>query len=223
MRRALLSTSKSTERIGASITIALHAVVVAALLSYEPARSALLAAAPVMVSLIVPPRVEPRPEPPVEIPPPPKPRPRVKAQPKPEPLPVLTVPLEVPAPTPIVVPPPPPPPPPEPAPVVVAPPAPPAPIAVTPPIFAADYLDNPAPRYPPASERNGEQGRVLLRVLVNAAGTADEVQIHTSSKHARLDEAARDTVRRWRFVPAKRGDQPVAAWVLIPISFRLER
>lgn len=221
MWRALLATSKSTERIGASITIALHAVAVAALLSYEPARSALLAAAPVMVSLIVPPRVEPQPEPPVEIPPPPKPRPRVKAQPKPEPLPVLTVPLEVPAPSPIVVPPPPPPPPSEPEPVVAAPPAP--PVVVTPPIFAADYLDNPEPRYPTPSLRNGEQGRVLLRVLVNPAGSADEVRIHTSSGHPRLDEAARDTVRRWRFVPAKRGDQPLAAWVLIPISFRLER
>jgi periplasmic protein TonB len=219
MWRTLLATSKSTERIGASITIALHALAVAALLSYEPARSALLAAAPVMVRLIVPARVEPQPEPPVEIPPPPKPRPRVTAQPKPEPLPVLTVPLEVPAPSPIMVPPPPPPP--EPEPVVAAPPAP--PVVVTPPIFAADYLDNPEPRYPTLSLRNGEQGRVLLRVLVNPAGSADEVRIHTSSGHPRLDEAARDTVRRWRFVPAKRGDQPLAAWVLIPISFRLER
>jgi periplasmic protein TonB len=214
-------TGKSTERIGGALTLALHAAVVAALLSYEPARSALLAAAPVMVSLIVPPKIEPRPEPPVEIPPPPKPRPRVKAQPKPEPLPVLTVPLEIPAPSPIEVPPPPPPPPPEPAPVVAAPPAP--PVVVTPPIFAADYLDNPAPPYPAASRRAGEEGRVLLRVLVNAGGTADEVEIRSSSGHARLDEVARDTVRRWRFVPAKRGEQAVAAWVLIPVSFRLER
>jgi len=37
-----------------------------------------------------------------------------------------------------------------------------------------------------------------------------------------LDHAARDTVRGWRFAPARRGDVPVPAWVLIPISFRLE-
>jgi periplasmic protein TonB len=101
---------------------------------------------------------------------------------------------------------------------VVAPPPP----VITAPIFAADYLDNPAPAYPSLSRRAGEQGRVVLRVLVSPSGKADEVEIRTSSGHHRLDESARDTVRRWRFIPAKRGDEPVQAWVLIPISFRLE-
>jgi protein TonB len=105
---------------------------------------------------------------------------------------------------------------------VVAPPAPPAPLPLTPPIFNADYLDNPAPVYPASSRRSGEQGRVILRVLVNANGGADEVQLRTSSGHLRLDETARDAVRRWKFVPAKRGAEAVPAWVLIPISFRLE-
>ncbi|MGH8739945.1 MAG: energy transducer TonB, partial [Burkholderiales bacterium] len=76
--------------------------------------------------------------------------------------------------------------------------------------------------YPARSRRIGEQGRVILRVLVSPRGLADEVQVRTSSGHARLDEAARTTVSRWRFVPANRGSQPVAAWVLIPVSFRLE-
>jgi protein TonB len=204
---------------GAAFAIALHALVGTAILSYEPARSALAAVAPVMVSLIIPPRVEPpKPKPPVEIPP--KPKPVVKPLPKPpEPLPLITAPVEVPSPSPVVVPPPPPPPPPEP---IVAAPVLAPPVSVTPPVFAADYLDNPAPAYPRQSRRSGEQGRVVLRVLVNPRGTADEVQIRTSSGYARLDEAARATVQRWRFVPAKRGDEPVAAWVLIPISFRLE-
>jgi protein TonB len=96
------------------------------------------------------------------------------------------------------------------------------PVAVTAPIFNADYLDNPAPEYPRLSRRNGEQGRVVLRVLVNAAGRADDIEVRASSGYSRLDQAARDTVRRWRFVPAKRGGDPVPAWVLIPISFKLE-
>jgi protein TonB len=29
-------------------------------------------------------------------------------------------------------------------------------------------------------------------------------------------------VRRWKFVPARQGERPVAAWVLVPILFRLE-
>jgi protein TonB len=95
-------------------------------------------------------------------------------------------------------------------------------LPVTPPVFNADYLVNPPPPYPTLSRRKGEEGRVVLRVLVNAAGTAQTVEIRASSGHERLDMAARDTVRRWKFVPARRGAEPVPAWVLVPISFRLE-
>ena len=199
-----------TDRIGLGITLALHALAAAALLSYEPARKALLAAAPIMVELIVPPKIEPpKPQPPAELP---KPKPVAKTVERTiEPLPVITAPVE--APSPVVAPPPPP--------VVVAPPPAP-PVPVTQPIFNADYLDNPAPAYPPLARRMREEGRVILRVLVSVRGTADEVQVRTPSGSTRLDEAARETVRGWRFVPAKRGAEPVAAWVLIPISFRLE-
>ena len=93
---------------------------------------------------------------------------------------------------------------------------------MTPPIFDAAYLDNPAPPYPLASRQTGEQGRVILRVLVNPAGRADSVEVRTSSGYWRLDEAASETVRGWKFVPAKRGAEAVPAWVLIPVSFRLE-
>ena len=132
-----------------------------------------------------------------------------------EPLPVLAAPAE--APSPISAPPPPPAPP---ALAEVS--APPAPLTVTQPIFNADYLNNPAPLYPTLSRRYGEQGKVVLRVLVNARGTADEVQIFTSSGFRRLDEAALEAVRRWKFVPAKRGAEAVQAWVRIPIPFILE-
>ncbi|HUQ25445.1 MAG TPA: energy transducer TonB [Burkholderiales bacterium] len=189
----------------------MHVLIGTALLSYEPARSALLNAAPIMVSLITPSRPDPKP---VEQPP--KPKPVVRPQPKPpEPLPLITAPVEAPSPLPVLVAPAPPPP--EPAPVAAVPEP-----AMTAPIFAADYLDNPKPAYPALSRRVGEQGRVVLRVLVNPKGKADDVEVRSSSGHSRLDDAARDTVRRWRFVPAKRGDQPVPAWVLIPISFQLE-
>jgi protein TonB len=208
-----LRPSRAAQRIGATFAVALHAMAGIALLSYEPARSALLSVAPIMVELISPPK--PAAKPPPE---PPRPKPIVKPRPKPpEPLPLVTAPVEAPSPSPVVVPPPPPPPPPEAAAVVVAPPV------ITQPIYNADYLDNPEPRYPPVSKRNGEQGLVMLRVLVNAGGRADAVEIRRSSGYARLDEAARETVRGWRFVPAKRGGEPAAAWVLIPISFGIDK
>jgi len=96
-----------------------------------------------------------------------------------------------------------------------------APAPVIPPRFDADYLDNPAPAYPALSRRVGEHGRVLLRVYVQPDGAAAQVEVRESSGYERLDKAARDTVQRWRFVPAKQGDRGVAAWVLVPISFSI--
>ena len=64
--------------------------------------------------------------------------------------------------------------------------------------------------------------KVVLRVLVSGAGTAGSVEIRTSSGFALLDTAALDAVKRWRFVPARQGDQPISAWVLVPITFTLE-
>lgn len=92
---------------------------------------------------------------------------------------------------------------------------------VEPPSFAAAYLQNPAPEYPQLSRRMGEQGRVLLRVLVSSNGVADRVKIETSSGSSKLDEAALRAVEKWNFVPAKRSNQPVSAYVLVPVKFSL--
>ncbi len=204
--------------LGLSVTAALHVAVVWGLLHYAPVRSAFSEAVPIMVSLITP-------QPPVVEKPkePPKPLPvRRHVERPPEPQHIITSTTEVPA---LAAPTPPPP-----APVVAtappAPPAAPAPAApapeVVPPSFNANYLENPPPAYPPLSRRMGEQGKVMLRVLVNPKGTADKVELRSSSGSARLDDAALDVVKRWRFVPAKQGDQPVPAWVLIPITFSLK-
>ena len=241
LRFAPLGADRTSRRAGAIVAIALHVGAAVALLSYEPARTALLAVAPIMIDLITPP---PPPEPPpaarLELPQPKpvaKPVAKVVQPPKPvvqpkaiaEPPPILAAPSEAPAV------------------VIAAPPAPPGPtigsaqpadaasggsaaavggsgagVSITPPIFNAGYLENPSPAYPPVSRRMREQGRVMLRVLVNTRGTADEVQVRTSSGISRLDEAAVETVKRWKFVPAKRGNDAVSAWVLIPISFTLE-
>lgn len=100
--------------------------------------------------------------------------------------------------------------------------APPAPPVVTAPRFDADYLSNPKPVYPLASRRLGEEGKVLLRVKVSPDGTALSVEIKQSSGFPRLDDAARDAVVRWRFVPARRGDEAIESWVTVPIVFSLQ-
>lgn len=112
-----------------------------------------------------------------------------------------------------------------PAPQAEARPTPAAPAAeqVTQPRFDADYLKNPAPPYPPLSKRMGEEGKVILRVVVTAQGTAESVEIRTSSGSARLDEAVQKSVRNWKFIPAKRGETAVESAVLVPIIFKLEK
>lgn len=88
--------------------------------------------------------------------------------------------------------------------------------------FDADYLHNPSPVYPPMSRKLQEEGKVLLHVRVTAAGTAEQVQIKRSSGYARLDEAALNTVLKWRFVPARQGSEVIASTVVVPIVFRLD-
>ncbi len=209
--------------LGLGLVIGVHLVAVWFLLQYEPARQALHAIAPIMVDLVTPPKVIPPPPPP----PPPPPRqqikPRLEPLKAPEPPPILaaTTPAAV---SDFVAPPAPPLPPVEIAPgpvVVAAPPAPPAP--VTPPSFNAAYLQNKPPAYPSLSRRMSEQGRVLLRVLVNADGNPEKVEVRTSSGHERLDEAALEAVRTWKFVPAQQAGRAVAAWVQVPLVFSLSR
>lgn len=90
-----------------------------------------------------------------------------------------------------------------------------------PPRFGAAYLNNPAPAYPPMARRLGEQGRVLLNVLVSASGHAEKIQIENGSGYSKLDQAAIEAVKQWTFVPAKRSHQAISAYVLVPIKFSL--
>jgi len=152
---------RSSRYAGFAVVVALHAAAIAALLQFEPARSALSEAMPIMVSLIT---LQPVVEKPQVLPKPLPVKPRVAA-----PTPPVRQQIVAAAPTapePALAPAPP-----LPAPVAAVPPPAPAPaivLPVVPPSFSASYLENPAPVYPPLSRRVGEQGKVMLRVLVSA-------------------------------------------------------
>lgn len=111
---------------------------------------------------------------------------------------------------------------PAPRPPVAAAPVAPAPAPIVAARYNAAYLNNPEPKYPPMSRRLGEEGKVLLRVRVTAEGLAAAVELEKSSNFERLDEAAKQAVARWRFVPARRGDEAIEASVIVPIVFRLD-
>lgn len=94
---------------------------------------------------------------------------------------------------------------------------------ILPPHTDAAHLDNPVPEYPRLSRRFGEEGRVQLDVHILPDGSVGEIAIRTSSGFPRLDAAALETVRRWRYVPARRGSEPISYWYVQPITFSLER
>lgn len=195
----------------------LHIAALAALFVSRDTPAQAEPSAPTMMVMFIseaPP--QPEPVPPRPQPVKPKPQPKMIATPTPTPSAISVPPIEE---TPVAE-----------APVAdvqptaPAPETPPAPPAVIPPNFVAAYLNNPGPHYPSTSVRMREQGTVMLLVLVNAQGRADKVTVDTSSGYSRLDEAAVEVVRqRWRFVAAKQGDQAVAAWVKVPITFELKK
>jgi periplasmic protein TonB len=86
---------------------------------------------------------------------------------------------------------------------------------------AATYAYSPKPEYPESARKEGRQGTVVLRVLVDEEGRTKALEINHSSGYAALDQAAVETVRRWRFHSARYGDKRVASWVKIPIEFHL--
>jgi TonB family protein len=68
-----------------------------------------------------------------------------------------------------------------------------------------------AENYPPVSVALGEQGTTTLRFVITAEGTAKDVVVVKSSGSMRLDEAAiEDISNRWRYTPARSGDQAIS-------------
>ena len=92
--------------------------------------------------------------------------------------------------------------------------------ALTPAHIDPNYLHRPNPAYPAISKRLRETGTVILRVSLDENGVVQDISVQTSSDFQRLDQAALEAVRQWRFIPASRGAQPVPASVLVPIEFK---
>ena len=89
------------------------------------------------------------------------------------------------------------------------------------PLIQARYRETPQPHYPDSARRDGKEGRVLLRVLVDDEGRTKAIEVNTSSGHEMLDQAAIAALRKWRFVPARASGNPVETWVKVPIEFQL--
>ena len=99
---------------------------------------------------------------------------------------------------------------------------PPPPRAIVPgtpvkPTYVPDVQDY----YPEVSRRNGEEGRAIVKVCVNAAGKIDSVEIATSTTHPLLDEAALKVAKAFRFKAATSEGKAVASCANLPVKFEL--
>lgn len=192
---------------GLALVLALHGAALYVLLSHRilPVPDEVVTLFVDTVTLQPPPKEAPRPQPEKRRPPEPQPSPQLAAQ-----APVVS------AAEPVA-----PPPPPAPAVVEAPPPRPAGPVALAGELSVSCPERTP-PRYPPQSRRFGEEGKVVLRVELDAQGGVSVAQIATASGFARLDEAALAAVKTWRCTPALRDGHPVRAVALQPFVFMLQ-
>lgn len=73
--------------------------------------------------------------------------------------------------------------------------------------------------YPPLARDAGEEGTVVLSLVVDPGGGVREVSVERSAPRPEFAAAALRVVSRMRFTPARRGTAPVAARVFVPIRF----
>lgn len=91
------------------------------------------------------------------------------------------------------------------------------------PVRVAPVLGSVVPaKYPLESKAAKEEGTVKLRVIVDAAGWTTSARVLESSGYPRLDDAALEAVRHWRYRPATVDGVPTATPLNVPIRFVLK-
>ena len=84
-------------------------------------------------------------------------------------------------------------------------------------------LNNKAPVYPLLSRKRKEQGTVWLLLLVSKDGLVTQLKLKKSSGFDRLDQAALQAVKAWKFQPARQQGQPIDYWYELPLKFSLQQ
>ncbi len=75
--------------------------------------------------------------------------------------------------------------------------------------------------YPFKARERGIEGRVLLRFIVNSAGDVQDPQVVSAEPEGVFEQAALDTVTRYRIKPAMKDGKNVSSLVKLPISFTM--
>jgi protein TonB len=84
------------------------------------------------------------------------------------------------------------------------------------------YQPDADPYYPSFSKRAGEQGEVVVRLIIDETGVVEEAVLLRSSGFARLDRAAEQIGRRYRFKPYTVNGNPARISTNLLIKFNLK-
>ncbi len=77
------------------------------------------------------------------------------------------------------------------------------------------------PIYPLRAKRANIEGFVRVRFLVDAEGTVRKIKVLKAHPKGYFEEAVREAVSRWRFIPGRREGKPVNTWMAVTIRFEL--
>jgi protein TonB len=84
------------------------------------------------------------------------------------------------------------------------------------------YQPDADPYYPSFSKRAGEQGEVVVRLIIDETGIVEEVALLRSSGFSRLDRAAEQIGKRYRFKPYSVNGNPARISTNLLIKFNLK-
>jgi TonB family protein len=76
------------------------------------------------------------------------------------------------------------------------------------------------PVYPKLAMAAGIEGKVFLRLWVDAEGKVHDVKV-IKTDHEVLNQSAIDAARQFEFAPASVNGKPVSIWVTVPFKFKL--
>jgi protein TonB len=76
--------------------------------------------------------------------------------------------------------------------------------------------------YPSFSKRSGEQGEVVVKLIIDETGLVEEVAMLRSSAYPRLDRAATEIGKRYRFKPFLVNGSPARISTNLAIRFNLK-
>lgn len=83
------------------------------------------------------------------------------------------------------------------------------------------FLQRVLPSYPVVARRFNKEGRVVLRLTIDASGSLTAVEVLEDPGHG-FAAAAVEAVRKSRFLPARHDGRPVTARAILPVRFSLK-